>query len=252
MSSNVKMVVRIGDKEEVVGRCHPGQARILRRCGMAEWDKDRLVLRRVEDVGGSATPVQTAPEQDTGAWAPYSWEKPLEGSPASRELFLEIDPEGLIGGITKRIVFDGEEIFCESLDEWISQIRSRQQKGNTLYCADNPRSLHLGFIDDTENVWVAVPLRYLRRAGPTDYKKMGIHPDHIRTNVGRVALINPSKEFSFAHLPPSQGPLEYSPVQQLESLWMKDAWAEIATFQENANQDLAAEWGLNLLLERSS
>ena len=78
MGRSIKIVTLLGDEEVVVGRCHPGQARILRKAGMAEWQKDKLLrseerhpfrrrpaptpsqMRAVRE-GGEATPSSGMP-----------------------------------------------------------------------------------------------------------------------------------------------------------------------------------------------
>src|SRR3989344_5410759 len=44
MAKTIQMVMLIDGKEVPVGTCHPGQALILRKNGLAEWDKNHIVL----------------------------------------------------------------------------------------------------------------------------------------------------------------------------------------------------------------
>ena len=44
MSKAIKMVAVVDGEEIVVGRCHPGQARLLRKNGLAVWAQDKIIL----------------------------------------------------------------------------------------------------------------------------------------------------------------------------------------------------------------
>jgi len=57
MPSTIKMIAVVDGKETTVGRCHPGQARILRKQGLAEWKDGKLVFQQAPSTPPDAVGV---------------------------------------------------------------------------------------------------------------------------------------------------------------------------------------------------
>ena len=131
MSKTIKMVAVVDGEEKSVGRCHPGQARLLRKQGFAEWKDGKLVLseppgepeevviniessnpQETFDVLQAALKVRTRPLPEFGVpWERVlkrdgepsgTWRRPLGDTvqQLAKEVLEEemgaIDPEGLV------------------------------------------------------------------------------------------------------------------------------------------------------------
>jgi len=134
MPSTIKMIAVVDGKETTVGRCHPGQARILRKQGLAEWKDGKLVFHQapmkepdavsvLEKVEAHSEPipierleaafgnVQRRVKIDRDKLREMGWkgtqnfERPLDQCPtrqlaieAVREIREEVDPEHVVTG----------------------------------------------------------------------------------------------------------------------------------------------------------
>jgi hypothetical protein len=54
MSKSLMMIAIVDGEEVTVGRCHPGQARILRKQGLADFKKGKIVLRNPKPAQSDA------------------------------------------------------------------------------------------------------------------------------------------------------------------------------------------------------
>ncbi len=260
MGKTIKMIVVVNGEEMTVGRCHPGQARILRKHGMAEWSKDKLVLGGAsfsiqdggvsiegsfEEVFGSLEEVSEKLVRD--GWEPETWAHRFVPGKILLEIMKEIDEEGLVSLDSQTYRFDGETVDCDSLEEWVLALRDAQEKGHDLYGSDDPRTMKLGFTDDTTNTWYSLAIRHVKKAGPEVYEKLGLEKGCLGTQEGRLKLINPNgSDFTFNDLDirPEDWHLNAEADPELRKLWMQDARADIEEFERDGNVDLVPVLGL--------
>lgn len=258
MGKSIKLVTLVGDEEVVVGRCHPGQARILRKNGLAEWQKDKLVLqgaspplpklstfglpREVTEgfVAGSLAPPQG------GEWKGYGTftKKVTFQDNAWMEEAEEIDPDGLLmtfgwgdaPAYGKDLRMAPEEILCETLAMWAGEAIKRREAGHTLLSADAPKRLMLGFVDDNTNEVLYVGLRKIKSAQESDLTGLGVSRSDLKTNEGRAVLLG---------LDPSDA--RWSPVVEpdpdLEAIWVQEVEDSLGAATRKAEGiKLADEW----------
>lgn len=177
MPKNIKIIALVGGEEIDVGRCHPGQARIMRKNGLAEWKKDKLVL----------TQPQNSPE-----WEPTGIGlreiEPKHGrrlGDSWKQELGDIDPEGILGSAgypdTRK---------CQSVDSWLLEMTSRIAAGHEMNVADNPLRLQLGFVDATDNIHFVLPLYKLKSVTNEVLEKYGITKDDLRSTEARAKLLN--------------------------------------------------------------
>lgn len=237
MPSTVKMVAIVDGQETVVGRCHPGQARLLRKQGLARWERDKVVLEQAPPTSmGEATVSISVPVERVGVvretvnevlqeqWPPEGfvlpdgWEVhkigkaralrcPVQGQASEHiqemlaEDLKEIDPEGFVGNLL------GDKEYppvrqCQTGEEYLREIVSRRDEGHELDCADDPRSRVIGFIDVTDNLIIEVPLYCLKEAGEKVLS-------HFATRESRLKMLGIEDEE-----PPSD-----LTEKDLESIW---------------------------------
>lgn len=78
MSSVVKMLAKVGDSEVALGVCHPAQARVLVRDGIAAWQDGQLLVSVTPThltLLGSNPDAWVGPEDGTGAVSPNEMER---------------------------------------------------------------------------------------------------------------------------------------------------------------------------------
>ena len=178
MSKNVKLVALVGGEEVVVGRCHPGEARILRKQGLAEWKKNRLVLLGTlnrEEVPNWRE-VDAVPE----GWEPDGvYHKALELPGTWEQEAIEIDPERIlslggrfvVGTWNREAIVPAEEFFCESLSEWVTKAQKAREAEHDLLLCDDPMRRMFGFLDEEEGVIYYCGLVKVKQ-GPREAQRM--------------------------------------------------------------------------------
>jgi hypothetical protein len=250
MGKSIKLVTIVGDEEVVVGRCHPGQARILRKAGMAEWKKDRLVLLQ----GPSTSEFGKEDSNWKGRSFP-DWEsagaflKSLKFQNSSWQGEIEeIDPEGELmasawdmPGYNQEGRLKPEEVVCETLSEWVGEAVRRRKAGHFLLESDAPKRLMLGFVDDDDNKAFYLGLRKLKTAGERDLAEFSLTVAEIGTNEGRRKLLGLDPE----DVRPSYTAVEPDP--ELEALWVQEVEDTLgAEIREGEQIRLADEWARRL------
>lgn len=277
MSKVIKLVTRVGDEEVVVGSCHPGQARILRKNGMAEWDKGKLVLvGAAEPLPKEAIPVSTEdfiemidklkpgeklergpdgsfrhiPDPEWKGTGTFQKDLKIKGDSWLDEVDL-IDPkEELMSfgwsdapGWNEANRLHPEEIRCETLVEWATEAKTRMGAGHSLLLADDPKRMMLGFVDDEDNKIFLLPLRKIKAATEEDFQEVGLVRGDLSTKEGRMKLLGSSEEGL-----PSWGdgdgdglPVEADP--ELEALWIQEVEDTVgAEIRQGESIRLADEW----------
>lgn len=256
MGKSIKLVTLVGDEEVVVGRCHPGQARILRKNGLAEWKKGRLVLHGTSSgksvLSGEIQKLRSLmsaawPDSGESEWKGYGiHQKPIGINDTSwMQEIEEIDPEGLLmtrewsgsnrtsyGNTEQRK--DPEEVRSETFADWVREAISRRDAGHSLLVADDPKRLMLGFVDDDTNEVLYVPLRKMKEATEEDLEGIGATKDELRTQEGRAALLGVEHE--------TWKPVT-EPDPDLEALWVQEVEDTLgAEIREAEQVKLADEW----------
>lgn len=85
-----------------------------------------------------------------------------------------------------------KEVRCRSILEWSHAIAEAKSLGHELTACDDPRCLHLGFVDDTTNVVYSLPLFALKEASPEDWEASGVDRESFRTVAGRYRMLGNS------------------------------------------------------------
>lgn len=272
MSKVIKLVTRMGGEEVVVGTCHPGQARILRKNGMAEWDKGKLVLANF--LSGHSSVPERSPEffeaiknlkpgellvphpdgsfeiiEGADPWVPYgiaekkvaikgdSWLDEVDFIDPKEELTTYPLPGGSGWNEGKRL--HPEEIRSESLVEWVTEAKVRREAGHPLLLADEPRRMMLGFVDDQDNKVFLLSLRKVKEATEDDLQQVGATRADFSTEEGRVRLILGS--------PPEEGPsgayMVVGADPELEALWIQDVEDTVGEeVRQGESTQLSDEW----------
>ena len=275
MSKNIKLVTLLGDEEVVVGHCHPGQARILRKAGMAEWVKGKLILgagsvvdakpvletSKGEEVLGigfsSVVFTNNGPAQPGHYWNDRGEHRPLaEWTPAGiaqkpfiwrdswKEEMEEIDPEGLLGPEQE----PPTEIKCQNFLEWAKDILRRRGEGHTLYIADDPRRMMYGFVDDDTNEHVVLRLSAIKMATDVHFREAGVDREAFGTKVGRAALIEGRERSTFGYA--SQEEVDALKDCGLESIWAYEIEETLGEAARAAGSiRLADDWSRTLNVE---
>jgi hypothetical protein len=229
MPSTVKMIAVVDGKETVVGRCHPGQARILRKQGLALWDRNRVVLQRPPAAPTGETTVAISVPADRadvvretvnevlqerwppeGVALPEGWEfhqseenpgvrcirHPVGNFRSSKHMqriladdIAEANADGLLTNDRE----NPKTHKCSTGEEYLREVAFRRDAGHEIDCADNPRSRVVGFIDVTDNLVFEVNLTTLKESGQ-DVRK------HFVTAEARRALLGVEEQQSPEHL----------------------------------------------------
>jgi len=243
MSNTVKMIAVVDGKEQTVGRCHPGQARLLQKQGLAEWrdgkvwfkappaaeepslqnapipDDKRVSIHNVGTATFRITTEKLSPPAND-EWKPEMFGMSVESSPiiklsreALAEEISEIDPEGLLKGDP----FPMTTYLLDSLRQYCMEIAERVAAGHELHCCDDPMVRTIGFADYTESVLFEIPLTILKGAPDSALSPLG-DPEEVRdafrSPSGRSRLLgNTPEEFG-------PGPdMNFEEIETLRNLW---------------------------------
>lgn len=190
MSKSVNLLARTGEEIVCVGRCHPGEGRLLRKNGFAEWSNDHggLMLNLSGSSGlaeaGDGDGVSVIDTSD--APIPPELLESLSDLVNSRladpstliSVMDDTDPDpdtvqvrAMTGGWNPAQSFtvgdDGnpvpaphrvEEITCKTVREWFEHVAEGRRSGHTLYPCDDPMARQFGFVVDELNVAYKVSL----------------------------------------------------------------------------------------------
>ena len=241
MSKNIKLVALVGGEEVDVGRCHPGQARILRKQGLAEWAKDKLVLTQA----ASEVPE---PMAKLKALLGKEWE-PAEGATMSmkiedqeswKEEVLEIDPDGLLSQEIPKLEL--KEHQCMDFIEWIRECQKRREAGHEMVAHDEPKRLFLGFIDYTDNKVFHLSLHQLKRVSDEVYAQYGVSREDFKSWKGRQKIVGERPLFEDSPEDPNDGG-----AAALESIWVAEVETTIGDAAREAESTvLTDDWAENL------
>lgn len=205
MSKSVRMFAVIDGTPTEVGQCHAGQARLLRKKGLAEWREGKLWL--AEPV--VAPPVAPPPVEalvgpklgpKLGARIPdWRWLN-------SKEYRLFILREA---GVDTSFWADGDvveginhnsrpalaDVRMGSVSALLFEFRRRLGLGHEMCAHDDPKCLLIGFLDFDASEYVSIPLTTLREtlgARVEEATAFGIDPhdmrDLFKTEEGRKSL----------------------------------------------------------------
>ena len=264
MSKTIKLVALVGDEEVSVGRCHPGQARILRKNGFAEWKKDHLLL-----VGGtppvlkaklSPEDIEEFKKQWEAAQADPSgfvlvtegwsnggiYQRGFEVSHSWKEEVEDIDPEGLLlvqenswfpgQGYRTEAFRNPDEILSASLKEWVTEAKNRVAAGHTLLLADDAKRRLLGFVDDEDDKVFYLPLIRIKSAPDKEWESIRVLRENFATREGRMEVLGITPE--------SEEPLDPSLSAELEEIWTAEAERIGDAMRAKEGVRLADEWGI--------
>ena len=199
MAQTVKMVTSVNGAVTEVGRCHPGQARVLQKNGMAEWKDGKLWLGAFTKP--SAPSLQKIMGEDhvevnvtTGLSDHLSM--------YANELMDEIDPgkefqrPNFKSGSTKISFKDTratKDIQVKTLKTWCDSLSQSKVLGHTLVPYDEPQRLRVGYIDENESEYRYVSVYALTQATDEDVSMLGMNAqvfkDLVKTEVGRHFIV---------------------------------------------------------------
>lgn len=180
MAQSVKMVYVVDDVEKNVGRCHPGQARLLQKAGVAEFRDGKLYLK---DAPRNSNLV--ASKADEG-WTSESYQKRW----IPPEDFDDIEAiQRELWGDSLWVSPSYTRIDCSTFAQWMLEIEVRRAAGHELHPYDDPRNRLLGFLDytDMREVYVGLTAVAEARADMDPAVKAC-----LRTPAGRHKLIDPN------------------------------------------------------------
>lgn len=178
---SVKMVYVLDDVEKTVGRCHPGQARLLQKAGAAEFRGGKLYLKNAPRNSNLV-----ASEADEG-WEPESHSYRKRWSAPEDPYEIEAIPKELWGGEGRKSA-QYTRIDCSTFKQWLGEVLSRRDAGHELVPYDDPRTQKLGFLDYTDTSEVYVGLFSLKQE--RDEMDPAVR-EALRSPDGRHKLINP-------------------------------------------------------------
>ena len=235
------MVVHLDDHEVVVGQCHPGQARILRKNGMAEWEKDKLVLKQAIDYNSWIQALHkdgVAPEEikhivaREAGWGPYRPETFVKEVLFSNTVSPEQWAEAGDLQDSLRLMKETEERDSEDLKSWLTELKNRKAQGHTIYTCEDPRALKLGFMDHDEGIWFKISLRKIKMATDEDFQELGIDRSVLASSQGREELIG---GWDFLKMP-DVGNVEIPEGVTLERIWAEEARVDVEEASMNMEE----------------
>jgi hypothetical protein len=266
VSKSVKMVAVIGDEEVVVGRCHPGQARILRQAGMADWKKDRLMLKGAPGFSGSpedvekllgldsnlerqkmlkdqAIKVKKAQENMDKVWSPDRWQRVgLFGKPDGVSSKWQDALKDILGGVDAEEALNAFEEAsslktfgvthrCDTLLAWGMRCLELRAAGHDLYPYDDPKSLALGFVDASDgNTCYEFHLRRLKTAPDSVFETLGTTRKQLTSREGRLEFIRGGKAPEFEEPTDEEW-------KQLQEIFHRGAEERLRKLQEKEYRD---------------
>ena len=191
--------------------------------------------------------TQAAPEKPEG-WSPLEqkkvpgWtpidikQKPILRTDWEKGLLFDelddIDPEKLIsmyegdGKRSRGSVPDPTEIICETVVQWVTELKTRKEQGHSLYICDDPRRRYMGWVDDTTNEVFLLGLVTFKLEPLESFEEFGFPRNVLSSLQGRKELIGENPDgFSFNDEPDA----DYQPgvIPELVALWVADVEEEI-------------------------
>lgn len=201
MSNTVKLYTRIDGKPSEIGLCHAGQARLLRKKGLATWEDGKLWLVSPESIVRVDLPKDADPNAVVaavkGALGPHAYVvevSQVDKAPA------KLDPEylkvllmdaGIDSSEWDDASFDllaqkgGQEypeISVAGASALCHEWRRRTGLGHDTCNYDDPRARRIGFMDYTAQEYVYTPLTMIKeRRGidPQEAEAMGTTPEEL-------------------------------------------------------------------------
>jgi len=195
MPNTVKMVAVVDGDEVTVGRCHPGQARILRKQGLAEWREGKVVFKTppptavnsqdpvaqldayrpfevVRDDEGNAVALKGGPPDarvtvnlENGWTVRAQGGYPILSRPLSASSHYDAVRQANAEDIAEILGDDGlgpiiriEPEVVDDFEVYVREIVQRKAAGHSLVPCDEPRTRMLGFIDEDDEVGFSIAL----------------------------------------------------------------------------------------------
>ena len=226
MSKNVALFTVINGEPTRVGTCHPGQARILKKEGKAEWKDGKLWLapampemtitetREIEKVydkygiaelipGEVRTEVVYHGRRDREYLKKDGVElvgvvsanpDAIRASHQAEEVFNEIDPDRALRGKYRR---DYTEKMYPTAEAFYLSLSLRVKDGHNMWPVDEPKRLMVGYIDDDTNEHMLLRLSALKNITEEEYSDLGgsfgltgeQFRDSLKTSEGRSKLV---------------------------------------------------------------
>jgi len=263
VSKSVKMVAVIGDEEVVVGRCHPGQARILRQAGMADWKKNRLLLKSapgadavqdIEKILGLDSNLERQKmlkdqalkkvlgENLDESWTPDRWRQAgpfgkaddlsSKWTESLKDILGNADAEEVIdvfSGAARRQL--GPTHRCDTLLAWGMRCLELRAAGHDLYAYDDPRRLALGFVDASDgNTCYEFSVRRLRSTPDSVFETLGTTRKQLASIEGRLEFIRGGK------VPEFEEPTDEE-CEQLQDIFHRGVGHRLRKFQDKEYLD---------------
>lgn len=180
----------------VVGRCHPGEARLLRKNGLAEWKDGAIILNLHENatLPGKVIEARRILEGEVKVCTFPSYHADL-----AEEQGLKVRDLGWSFLVTDEGAPDpvpAKERTVGSVKEWFEELVARRTAGHELDTCDDPYTRMMGFVDDTANEILMLPLTKIKMMQDADVEGMrafGYDVEDVRelfrTTVGRNLLV---------------------------------------------------------------
>lgn len=265
MAQTIKMVCIVDGVEQTVGRCHPGQARLLRKTGMGEWKDGKVFLQevrtqlpekpvlggmnllshRLETLGGFVSEEPTNWRKDAAFTKGYDYEEIknlLREHPEGGSTVEDLNQGNIF--LDRTHVSEPEERKSETLGEWILESRRRRELGHVLYICDDPRRLAMGFVDDEESVAYFLGVRKIKEATEVGLRELGVSRADLLTHEGRQRILCGKTIDWYA---PGEGPLLNEGIEELTNIWLQEAQEEITGYEEKDLENLVETFNaLNL------
>lgn len=173
----LKMIALFEGEEVVVGRCHPGEARILQKKGLADWKEGKVVFKDIplwaskpgDEVVSGVLKMMDSPPPEALPSRHYDF----KGLPDADR--TEIDPERLLDPAYHH----PKTIFCGTAQQWCDQLAARKQAGHELVAFDNPMSRCIGFLDYTEDSCWELGIVHIKGAKDEEFASLG-KPETVR------------------------------------------------------------------------
>ena len=241
MPKLIKMLVVLDGKESEVGRCHPGQARLLIKQDLAGWRNGGIVLKGFVNAASLTKDGKKVPSSSGwGAYEPTTFTKEMDPSLVRETVRREMEFYKLtdkdLGIVRTKTTF----IRCKTLLEYCEHIMAHRK--SVVYVADDPMARTLGFVDMLSSEAFEISLFKLKGYTQEDIAPLGISVDEfktlIRTAEGRSAIIDPTHQpsYDFSHnlnLDPTPADIPWDdnylgdkPVKQSEELAVPDIQVE--------------------------
>lgn len=150
---------------------------------------------------------------------PESWRE--EAGEIDPERILSLSGIGTIGEWNQEVLQHTEEVYCETLMEWVTTAQEARAEGHSLFLLDDPLRRMFGFLDDEAGKIYYCGLTKVKRAAPETQQEVNTK-DKRESLLGVEADEGPSSE----------------ETNLLSSIWMEEL---VMPLKEEWERQLAAD-----------